>query len=103
MALQAIHTVDTLPFLSKLLNSGDAKTREWAVWGFSKFVDNRPVEVPTQIPGRLLVSQGLTPYRTADTDRNSPARFAPGSVDDAVPFWKSWWAAMKSQLAPGGQ
>jgi len=97
-ALQAIHTVSTLPFLAQLLSSSDPQTREEAVWGFSKFVDNRPVEVPTPTPGSLLGPQGPTPYQTPDTDRNSPARLPYGGTDAAVPFWKSWWAKMQGQL-----
>jgi hypothetical protein len=85
-----------------LLDSSDQKVRESAMWGFVRFVNNLPVEVPTNIRGKLLVPQGPTPYRTADTDKHSPGARSPGSTDDTadVQFWKSWWASMRAKLTP---
>ena len=101
-ALALIHTRETLPYLAPLLDSNDTEVRKSALWGFSRFVDNLPVAVPTNIPGMLLAPQGPTPYRTSETDGHSPGRRPPGSTDDAadVQFWKSWWASMKVKLTP---
>ena len=102
-ALQRIHTGDTLPLLGQLLGSSDQRIRESALWGFTKFVENRPVEVPTNIPGTLLGPQGPTPYRTPQTDKHLMGRQPPGSINEAefVQFWQSWWATMAPKLAPG--
>jgi hypothetical protein len=101
-ALEAIHTQRTLPYLAGLLDSTDAMAREDAIRGMSRFVDNLPVECCTNLPGTLLISQGPTPYRTAETDKYSLSRRLLGQSGDSefVQFWKSWWAAMKNRLSP---
>jgi hypothetical protein len=74
-ALDRIHTRDTLPFLAQLLDSSDPKAREYAIGGMSRFVDNLPIQTPSNIlNGKSLVPQGPAPYRTADTDRHSLSR-----------------------------
>jgi len=100
-ALNWIHTLDTLPFLALLLDSSDLQTRTWAVWGFSKFVNNIPIVPPNpNIPGTGIGPQGPTPYRTRDTDKHSPGAHPATTVDDGgdVQFWKAWWAEMKDKL-----
>ena len=100
-ALSFIHTQETLPFLATLLDSNEPQTRTWAVWGFSKFVNNIPIVPPNpNIPGTGLGPQGPTPYRTPETDKHSPGAHA-GTVDAAgdVQFWKLWWAGTKGKLS----
>lgn len=102
MALDFIHTRDTLPFLAQLLGSSDAKTREYAIQGLSRFVDNLPIQNANNIPnGGSLVAQGTTPYRTAETDQYSLSRGWLDGRDDApyLQFWKTWWAATKDKIA----
>jgi len=102
--LENIHSLKALPFLAQLLSSPDRAAREAAMSGLSRFVDNLPIQtVSNIINGGSLISQGPTPYRTAQTDKYSLSRRLLGSADETeyVQFWKSWWASMKSQLAPG--
>jgi hypothetical protein len=104
--LDFIHTADTLPLLAKLLDSTDPKTREYAIQGLSRFVDNLPIQTPQNVPnGAFLVAQGPTPYRTSDTDKYSLSR---GWLEggDEVPylqFWKSWWSTMQGTLISSPQ
>lgn len=102
MALDYIHTLDTLPFLAQLLASGDPATREYAVQGLSRFVDNLPIQNQSNIlNGGALMARGPTPYRTPETDKYSLSRGWLNGQDDApyLVFWKSWWAATGSKIA----
>ena len=101
MALDFIHTRDTLPFLAQALDGTDPNTRELAMQGLSRFVDNLPIQTQYNVTnGKALVAQGATPYRTADTDKYSLSRGSLGSANEAeyLQFWKSWWTAMKDEL-----
>jgi hypothetical protein len=105
-ALKRIHTRDTVPFLVQLLESTDPGTREAAMFGLSRFVDNLPIETPYNVPsGKSLVPQGPQTYRTAETDRYSlSTRRVDGANEaDHVRFWRSWWVTMKDKVmaAPG--
>jgi hypothetical protein len=101
--LAMIHTLQALPFLATLLGSTDSTTRDLAIRGLSMFVDNLPIVTLNSVPNQAWRQpQGPTPYKTPDTDRYSLSQ---GSIDPAqeaayVQFWQSWWANMKSQLAP---
>lgn len=104
-ALMHIHTRDTLPYLAKLLDSGDAATRETAVRGLSRFVDNLPIATQDNVlSGKASLREGPTPYRTAQTDAHSLSTRslaqASGSEGDVLQFWKSWWETVKGQLSP---
>lgn len=104
-ALMHIHTRETLPFLAQLLDSGDAATREVAMRGMSRFVENLPITTYDNVlNGRASLQQGTGPYRTAQTDRYSLSTrsLTQASESEAafLQFWKSWWATMKGQLAP---
>lgn len=104
-ALMDIHTRGTLPSLAQLLNSGDAATRELAMRGMSRFVDNLPITTYDSIPsGKASLQQGTAPYRTPQTDRYSLSTrsLAQASESEAafLQFWESWWTVMKGQLAP---
>jgi len=102
MALDYIHTNDTLPFLAQLLASSDPATREYAIQGLSRFVDNLPIQNHSNIlNGGALMGQGPTPYRTAQTDEYSLSRSGLNGRDDTpyLEFWKSWWAATGSSIA----
>ena len=101
MALDFIHTRDTLPFLAQALNSADPSTRELAMQGLSRFVDNLPIQTPyNTTSGKALISQGPTPYRTPQTDEYTLSRRSLGSASEAeyVQFWKSWWTTMQDKL-----
>jgi HEAT repeat protein len=100
-ALALTHTRDTLPFLAQLLDSPDHRTRELAILGLSRFVENLPITTPERVVyGRSLSPQGPAPYRTPDTDRHSLSKGWLASVNEAqyLQFWKSWWATMKGKL-----
>jgi hypothetical protein len=102
MALDYIHTRDTLPFLAVLLASGDPATREYAIQGLSRFVDNLPIQNQSNVlNGGALTAQGPTPYRTPETDEYSLSRGWLAGRDDTpyLDFWKSWWAATGSKIA----
>ena len=107
-ALMYIHTVQTLPLLASLLDSGDTNVRERAIRGLSRFVDNLPVTTRyNTIDAKALVPQGPTPYRTAETDKYSlsiaPLSGARFSEAEYLSFWKSWWAKMKAAVVANGQ
>ena len=100
-ALKAIHTRQTLPYLASLLSSSDRRTREYALQGMSRFADNLPITTEQNIPnGQSLQPRGVTPYRTADTDKYSLSRKWLGQTDEApyLQFWKNWWVNMKPEL-----
>lgn len=100
-ALKNIHTRDTLPYLADLLDSGDARIREAAMIGLSRFVDNLPVQTQFNVLNfAALTPQGPAPYRTALTDTYSLSRRWLGAEDETkyIQFWKSWWAHMKDEL-----
>lgn len=104
-ALTHIHTRETLPFLAQLLDSGDAPTREAAMRGMSRFVDNLPITTPDNIlSGKAPLQKGTAPYRTSQTDRYSLSARSLAQAPEGEPaflqFWKSWWMTMKGQLAP---
>jgi hypothetical protein len=97
----SIHTRETLPFLGQLLESRDAQTREYAMQGLSRFVDNLPIPTPrTILNGQAVLPQGPQPYRTAETDKYSLSKGALGSRNETefLHFWRSWWATMKDKL-----
>jgi hypothetical protein len=101
MALENIHSRDTLPFLVQLLDSADSMARETALSGLSRFVDNLPIHTDQDtVNGTALRPQGTTPYRTPETDKYSLSRRQLGLANEAeyIQFWKSWWARMKDQI-----
>jgi len=108
MALMYIHTPAALPFLAQLLGSSDAATREEAIRGLSRFVDNLPPATQgNMINGVGLTPQGPAPYRTADTAKYSLSTTAlsraPFPEAVYLQFWTTWWATMKDKLATGAQ
>ena len=105
-ALMRIHTRDALPFLAQLLDGSDPRTRELAIAGFSRFVENLPIETQfNTLNGQSKQPQGPAPYRTPQTDKYSLSMqsLAGSTLTEAeyVQFWKSWWATMSPKLAPG--
>lgn len=104
MGLENIHSQAALPSLAQLLDSNDPVAREAAMSGLSRFVDSLPIQTTQNtLNGRGLLAQGPTPYRTPETDKYSLSRRPLSSANEAeyLQFWKSWWAAVKSKLAPG--
>ncbi len=99
-ALAKIHTVDTLPTLALLLDSPEAVLRNWAFAGFSRFVDNLPIEKPEMFTTMAWMHpQGPTPYRTADTDKHIADITVPAEKHaEYTSFWKAWWSRMKDQM-----
>lgn len=105
-ALKFIHTRDTLPILGRLLDSTDSGTRESAMTGFSRYVDNLPVAtVYNTLNGKWLIPQGPAPYGTPETDTYSLSTRRLDQTREAefLQFWRSWWATMRDRVmaAPG--
>lgn len=101
MALMYIHTREALPALARLLDSPDPTTREYAMGGLSRFVDNLPIPTATNTAnGKALVPRGPQPYRTAETDKYSLSKRWLGQANQTefLIFWKSWWATTKDKL-----
>jgi len=103
-ALARIHTQNTLPILAGLLASSDARTRELAIIGLSRFVDNLPVETPYNVPnGKASQRQGPTPYRTSQTDQYSLSTRSLASAQETeaafLQFWASWWLSNENKLS----
>jgi hypothetical protein len=95
-----IHTKETLPLIATLLDADDAELRNWAFSGFSRFVNNLPIEKGGMVTNMAWMQpQGPAPYRTKETD---------GHISDVgVPlerhaeytsFWKAWWSRMQNQI-----
>lgn len=105
VALANIHSVDTLPLLTGLLDAADRRTRYQAIVGLSRFVDGLPIQTPeTTRNFKALYAIGPTPFRTRDTDQYSLSRTATGPDDDSanVNFWKSWWLANRDRIEVHG-
>ena len=101
MAMMYIHSRESLPLLAGLLDATDPKTREYAMGGLSRFVDNLPIPSAYNVTnGKALLPQGPQPYRTMETDKYSLSTGWLGRADQTehLRFWKSWWASMRNQL-----
>ncbi len=92
MALQAMHTNASLPYLAALLDSPDPGLQQYAVQGLGFFANGVGVQTPATMPGLdHLNHRQPTPYRTKETeaylgfDRKRAAEF--------VNFWRTWWNA----------
>jgi hypothetical protein len=102
-ALMSIHTREALPFLASLLSSSDQNSREEAMRGFSRFVENLPIQTNSNtLNGQSVMPQGPTPFRTPETDRYSVSKRSLASATDSegafVQFWKNWWTTNRSNL-----
>jgi hypothetical protein len=102
-ALMRIHTLAALPFLAQLLDSRDARTRELAMAGLSRFVENLPIETQyNTINAKAVQPQGPAVYRTSETDRYSLStrRLVDATEPETafLQFWKVWWISNRSQL-----
>jgi len=100
-ALAAIHTIQTLPYLSTLLNDMDADLRVEAIRGLGAFANGLPVQTAARVPSlAYLQLPPSAPFRTTDTLAN----FALGSNaiqrDEAayLSFWKQWWTEQRTAL-----
>lgn len=99
-SLAMIHTKETLPFLAVLLDSPDSALRSWAFVGFTRFVNNLPIDVPEMMTTMAWAEpQGPAPYRTAETDRHIASTIVPDAKHaEYTSFWKAWWARMQNQI-----
>jgi HEAT repeat protein len=93
VALKAIHTQESLPFLASLLSSSDVSERVNAVIGLSSFANGCPMQTPQNVASMDYIQfKNPSPYRTAQTE----AAFAFGPLDneresELVAFWTDWW------------
>lgn len=102
-ALMRLHTQETLPLLADLLNSDFPRSRELAMAGLSRFVENLPPETEFDATsGKSVMPQGSVPYRSAETDRYSLSTRSLSSATEPeaafLQFWKSWWVTVGSKL-----
>jgi hypothetical protein len=95
-ALSAIHSKETLPFLSTLLASSSAAEQARGVFGLSSFANGCPPQTLDNTTSmEYLQFINATPYRTPATI----AHFAFGGNSSArddrlaglVAFWVGWW------------
>ena len=101
--LGSLHSRDTLPFLAALLESPDARIRQEAIIGISRFVDNLPPLTADNGPPsfKWSVPLGAPKYRTPETDLYRPdmTRLGNPATELAyVHFWRSWWARMQGHV-----
>jgi hypothetical protein len=91
-ALRMIHTVETLPWLGKLLDSKSADVRYEAVAGLASFANSGaiPRESPMVIDG-VVTPRPPNPFKNSQTLENFPA-IDTFHLNEAkyITFWKSW-------------
>jgi hypothetical protein len=100
-ALAAIHTLQTLPYLSTLLDDTDANLRVEAVGGLGAFANGLPAQTAVGVSNlAYLQLPPNAPFGTADTLAN----FAMGSNaiqrNEAayLSFWRQWWSEQRTAL-----
>jgi hypothetical protein len=96
MALMYIHTREALPFLAQLLDSDNPATRESAMRGLSRFVDNLPPAADSDpMIGKDLIPSGPARYKTPETTKYSLSKtlLVQAAFSEAayLQFWRSWW------------
>jgi hypothetical protein len=91
-SLHALHTLDSLPILYRLLDSPDPTIRLEAMFGFAAFVANFPIQSPENEPS----NRNITPlpggeYSTGDGASHFPS--AGSDNQETLAFWKAWYQA----------
>jgi hypothetical protein len=101
MALRAVHTRETLPYLALLLDTPDLARQIDGVFGLSGFANGFDIQTPgnTASMGWLNNSRP-TAYTTVETMDHLLLSFTTDSVkrDEMVSFWKAWWVLNRQQL-----
>jgi hypothetical protein len=93
VALAAMHTKESLPFLAGLLRSPNPEERMKGVYGLSSFANG----CPPQTRGNFKTMQYLqflnpSPYRTRETMAQFAFRRGPPDQEAAlIAFWQQWW------------
>jgi hypothetical protein len=89
-ALAAIHTVDAVPWLGKLLSDPSNALKLIGATGMSFFVNGVGIPTPeTMLSLSHLNQRSPSPYRTTGTDQH--IGYALGQEGSFVDFWTSWW------------
>ena len=93
VALAAIHTRESLPFLAGLLRSQSSEERMKGVYGISSFVNGCPPQTRDNIKSmQYLQFLNPTPYRTTETmARFWASRRSSDEESALVGFWQQWW------------
>jgi len=91
-SLHALHTLDSLPILYRLLDSSDPTVRLEGMFGFAAFVANFPIQRPEDGPSnRNLTSLPGGKYTTGDGESHFPS--IGSDNQDTLAFWKTWYQA----------
>lgn len=92
MALRAIHSRETLPFLKALLDSPNPTIRFNAVFGIASFANGLPVAKPSNIADmRYLEPQKVSVFKSEETMRNIPSIDAfRRDPEYYVNYWRNW-------------
>jgi hypothetical protein len=100
-ALASMHTLETLPYLARLLDDPDAQLRVEGVGGLGCFANGTSVQTTANTPSLAsLQLSGDGTYSTAETIAN----FAQGAQaierDEGryLAFWKAWWGTNRASL-----
>jgi hypothetical protein len=90
MALSAMHTRESLPYLAKLLDDPNPKLRGRGVIGLSFFANGIGVQSPYGGPTMPhLNNPSPSAYRTEQTARY--LGFDAANETEWIAFWKAWW------------
>lgn len=90
MALSAMHTPESLPYLAKLMDDPNPTLRARGVTGISLFANGMGAQSPgggSSMPH--LNNPAPTPYRTEQTARY--LGFDAANETEWIAFWKAWW------------
>jgi hypothetical protein len=100
-ALEAIHTVETLPLLVQLLDSKDGALRYRGMFGLAAFANNYPMPTRENFAnmGYLSPQTGDWPYRTEDTRQHVPGVDAfEADEQKYLDFWRNWYNDVRFDL-----
>ena len=100
IALQRIHTKETLAFFGRLLDSTDENEQMAAVIALSAFANGCPMQTSANASSMAYLQFGLSPYRTNETEAAFAFRRGPREEEDKlISFWKTWWASNQAKLS----
>ena len=92
IALDEIHSAETLPYLRLLLDNPDRGARVDAIRGFVEFINGYPVHTPENSLTMEFMTPSPTPYSSDATWKQYGATpdASDAQLQAAVTFWKGW-------------
>jgi len=97
MALSAIHTRETLPFLVQIMNGPDEALHKQAVIGIGWFANGNAMQTP-QGEAALEHLNRMTPNAFTTADTKKYLGFDEARAGEFIGFWNNWWNANRSAL-----